>query len=275
MPDSGRYGRLRFVSGVVSVHPARANKGQCSLTGQRDRRPAFPVTWPGCWHRVRCCDGGSAANVTLSAYLSVGCGIPSSMWPPWGDGAERGRQAVCGGKQASSDRGSAQTDRKMFEARHNMDAPTTTSADNGTSGVAAGAAGSRRTSRRNRPRAASRRRPRGPRATAWPRCAPSAGPRRAPTPRRGNEYPRPTRPSPTPDEPTPEPRRRSAATRAPLTAATPTATPPTPGPCLPTPLMPTLPAPTPAMPVPLMPGPPIPGPLTPDLLLSGRPRRRP
>src|SRR5881409_1878200 len=38
------------------------------------------------------------------------------------------------GERATSDRGSTQTDRKMFEARHSMDAPTTTSADSGSGG---------------------------------------------------------------------------------------------------------------------------------------------
>src|SRR5215212_9320743 len=42
------------------------------------------------------------------------------------------------GKARTSDRGGAQTDRKMFEARHTMDAPTTRSADNGTSGGGGG-----------------------------------------------------------------------------------------------------------------------------------------
>lgn len=47
---------------------------------------------------------------------------------------ERERLAVRGGKRVSSRRGSAQTDRKMFEARHTMDAPTTRVADNGAGG---------------------------------------------------------------------------------------------------------------------------------------------
>ena len=123
-----------------------------------------------------CCDDGSAANVTLSAYLSVGCGIPRFNVAAIRRGAERGSKQSAGERrhlpieevrrptERCSRRGTPWTLRPPRR-------PTTALQE-----VAAGAAGSRRTSRRSRPRAASRRRPTG---AAWPRCAPSAGPGRA------------------------------------------------------------------------------------------------
>lgn len=52
--------------------------------------------------------------------------------------ATNGEKQAVAGEAGTFHRGSAQTDRKMFEARHTMDAPTTTSADNGTSGGGSG-----------------------------------------------------------------------------------------------------------------------------------------
>lgn len=112
--------------------PVRPRAGQCSLRGRRDRRTAFVVVRPGHPYVVGRCSERDAANVTLSPTCPYGRRIQVE-YGCVGRDVERGKQAVCGGKQASSDRGSAQTDRKMFEARHTMDAPTTMSADNGAS----------------------------------------------------------------------------------------------------------------------------------------------
>src|SRR3954467_7297873 len=52
--------------------PVWPRAGQRSLTGQRDRRPAFVVTRPGHPYAVGRCGEGDAANVTLSPTCPYG-----------------------------------------------------------------------------------------------------------------------------------------------------------------------------------------------------------
>ncbi len=90
-----------------------------------------------------CCDEGTAANVTFSTYLSVGSGGSGFNVAISATGTEEREERGQKGQTQNGDSrqlpaGSAQTDREMFEARHNMDAPTTTSADDGTPGDGGG-----------------------------------------------------------------------------------------------------------------------------------------